>query len=195
QDDGIMDHDTDEDGAINLSTSQRTSAATTPSGDTPSYGQDQQDNDQPRRSPATSVTTPGLTPPDDGVPSFSRRPLQSSNKPHTSVDTRWRTEGVEIRTHRSADAAVFSGYVEARENIVEWKHGLILGSNFDKCSTIKVSRIALTNFSTFGINAFFNETTEEDIEENQGRERKRSQDLLSRNKVQEHTSMCLITRA
>ncbi|XP_017788972.1 PREDICTED: forkhead box protein P1 isoform X3 [Habropoda laboriosa] len=45
-DDGIMDHDTDEDGAINLSTSQRTSAATTPSGDTPSYGQDQQDNDQ-----------------------------------------------------------------------------------------------------------------------------------------------------
>ncbi|XP_012170690.1 forkhead box protein P1-like isoform X3 [Bombus vosnesenskii] len=45
-DDGIMDHDTDGDGAINLSTSQRPSAATTPNGDTPSYGQDQQDNDQ-----------------------------------------------------------------------------------------------------------------------------------------------------
>ncbi|XP_077275318.1 forkhead box transcription factor P isoform X7 [Temnothorax americanus] len=43
-DDGIMDHDTDGDGAINLSTSQRPSAATTPNGDT--YGQDQQDNDQ-----------------------------------------------------------------------------------------------------------------------------------------------------
>ncbi|XP_012170694.1 forkhead box protein P1-like isoform X12 [Bombus vosnesenskii] len=41
-----MDHDTDGDGAINLSTSQRPSAATTPNGDTPSYGQDQQDNDQ-----------------------------------------------------------------------------------------------------------------------------------------------------
>ncbi|XP_029160620.1 forkhead box protein P1-like isoform X7 [Nylanderia fulva] len=45
-DDGIMDHDTDGDGAINLSTSQRPSAATTPNGDTPTYGQDQQDNDQ-----------------------------------------------------------------------------------------------------------------------------------------------------
>lgn len=43
-----MDHDTDGDGAINLSTSQRPSAATTPNGDTPSYGQDQQDNDQVR---------------------------------------------------------------------------------------------------------------------------------------------------
>ncbi|CAK9812692.1 Forkhead box protein P4 [Anthophora plagiata] len=43
-DDGIMDHDTDGDGAINLSTSQRPSAATTPNGDTPSYGQDQQDD-------------------------------------------------------------------------------------------------------------------------------------------------------
>lgn len=40
-----MDHDTDGDGAINLSTSQRPSAATTPNGDNPSlnYGQD---NDQ-----------------------------------------------------------------------------------------------------------------------------------------------------
>ncbi|TGZ53650.1 Forkhead box protein P4 [Temnothorax longispinosus] len=46
QDDGIMDHDTDGDGAINLSTSQRPSAATTPNGDTSTYGQDQQDNDQ-----------------------------------------------------------------------------------------------------------------------------------------------------
>ncbi|XP_018346618.1 PREDICTED: forkhead box protein P1-like isoform X6 [Trachymyrmex septentrionalis] len=45
-DDGIMDHDTDGDGAINLSTSQRPSAATTPNGDTPTYGQDHQDNDQ-----------------------------------------------------------------------------------------------------------------------------------------------------
>ncbi|XP_066582795.1 forkhead box protein P1 isoform X4 [Prorops nasuta] len=45
-DDGIMDHDTDGDGAINLSTSQRPSAATTPNGETPTYGQDQQDNDQ-----------------------------------------------------------------------------------------------------------------------------------------------------
>ncbi|XP_014474340.1 PREDICTED: forkhead box protein P1 isoform X4 [Dinoponera quadriceps] len=45
-DDGIMDHDTDGDGAINLSTSQRPSAATTPNGDTPTYGQDQQDSDQ-----------------------------------------------------------------------------------------------------------------------------------------------------
>lgn len=44
-----MDHDTDGDGAINLSTSQRPSAATTPNGDTPSYGQDQQDNDQVHR--------------------------------------------------------------------------------------------------------------------------------------------------
>lgn len=44
-----MDHDTDGDGAINLSTSQRPSAATTPNGDTPSYGQDQQDNDQVSR--------------------------------------------------------------------------------------------------------------------------------------------------
>ncbi|KAF7399587.1 hypothetical protein HZH68_008179 [Vespula germanica] len=41
-----MDHDTDGDGAINLSTSQRPSAATTPNGDIPGYGQDQQDNDQ-----------------------------------------------------------------------------------------------------------------------------------------------------
>lgn len=41
-----MDHDTDGDGAINLSTSQRPSVATTPNGDTPAYGQDQQDNDQ-----------------------------------------------------------------------------------------------------------------------------------------------------
>ncbi|XP_076285125.1 forkhead box transcription factor P isoform X14 [Lasioglossum baleicum] len=41
-----MDHDTDGDGAINLSTSQRPSAATTPNGDTSAYGQDQQDNDQ-----------------------------------------------------------------------------------------------------------------------------------------------------
>ncbi|XP_076285124.1 forkhead box transcription factor P isoform X13 [Lasioglossum baleicum] len=46
EDDGIMDHDTDGDGAINLSTSQRPSAATTPNGDTSAYGQDQQDNDQ-----------------------------------------------------------------------------------------------------------------------------------------------------
>ncbi|XP_063979383.1 forkhead box protein P1 isoform X5 [Diachasmimorpha longicaudata] len=45
-DDGIMDHDTDGDGAINLSTSQRPSASTTPNGDGPVYGQDQQDNDQ-----------------------------------------------------------------------------------------------------------------------------------------------------
>ncbi|KAL2742235.1 forkhead box protein P2-like isoform X11 [Vespula maculifrons] len=43
-----MDHDTDGDGAINLSTSQRPSAATTPNGDIPGYGQDQQDNDQKR---------------------------------------------------------------------------------------------------------------------------------------------------
>ena len=43
-----MDHDTDGDGAINLSTSQRPSASTTPNGDTPTYGQDQQDNDQVR---------------------------------------------------------------------------------------------------------------------------------------------------
>ena len=48
QDDGIMDHDTDGDGAINLSTSQRPSASTTPNGDTPTYGQEQQDNDQVR---------------------------------------------------------------------------------------------------------------------------------------------------
>ncbi|XP_011693622.1 PREDICTED: forkhead box protein P1 isoform X2 [Wasmannia auropunctata] len=41
-----MDHDTDGDGAINLSTSQRPSAATTPNSDTPTYGQDQQNNDQ-----------------------------------------------------------------------------------------------------------------------------------------------------
>lgn len=41
-----MDHDTDGDGAINLSTSQRPSASTTPNGDGPVYGQDQQDNDQ-----------------------------------------------------------------------------------------------------------------------------------------------------
>ncbi|XP_033208741.1 forkhead box protein P1 isoform X2 [Belonocnema kinseyi] len=41
-----MDHDTDGDGAINLSTSQRPSASTTPNGDTPTYTQDQQDNDQ-----------------------------------------------------------------------------------------------------------------------------------------------------
>ncbi|XP_043283738.1 forkhead box protein P1 isoform X4 [Venturia canescens] len=46
-DDGIMDHDTDGDGAINLSTSQRPSASTTPNGDvTTPYSQDQQDNDQ-----------------------------------------------------------------------------------------------------------------------------------------------------
>ncbi|XP_020707036.2 forkhead box protein P1 isoform X3 [Athalia rosae] len=47
-DDGIMDHDQDGDGAINLSTSQRPSASTTPNGDTPnlSYLLDQQDNDQ-----------------------------------------------------------------------------------------------------------------------------------------------------
>ncbi|XP_011297097.1 forkhead box protein P1 isoform X2 [Fopius arisanus] len=45
-DDGIMDHDTDGDGAINLSTSQRPSASTTPNGDGPVYSQDQQDNDQ-----------------------------------------------------------------------------------------------------------------------------------------------------
>lgn len=41
-----MDHDTDGDGAINLSTSQRPSASTTPNGDLPAYGQDQRDNDQ-----------------------------------------------------------------------------------------------------------------------------------------------------
>lgn len=42
-----MDHDTDGDGAINLSTSQRPSASTTPNGDvTTPYSQDQQDNDQ-----------------------------------------------------------------------------------------------------------------------------------------------------
>ncbi|XP_015126320.1 forkhead box protein P1 isoform X2 [Diachasma alloeum] len=41
-----MDHETDGDGAINLSTSQRPSASTTPNGDGPVYGQDQQDNDQ-----------------------------------------------------------------------------------------------------------------------------------------------------
>lgn len=46
QDDGIMDHDTDGDGAINLSTSQRPSASTTPNGDGPLYGQDQHDKDQ-----------------------------------------------------------------------------------------------------------------------------------------------------
>lgn len=40
QDDGMMDHDTDGDGAINLSTSQRPSASTTPNGDTP-YNQEQ----------------------------------------------------------------------------------------------------------------------------------------------------------
>ncbi|XP_032455067.1 forkhead box protein P2 isoform X5 [Nasonia vitripennis] len=45
-DDGIMDHDTDGDGAINLSTSQRPSASTTPNGDILTYGQDQQENDQ-----------------------------------------------------------------------------------------------------------------------------------------------------
>ncbi|XP_043465619.1 forkhead box protein P1 isoform X9 [Leptopilina heterotoma] len=45
-DDGIMDHDTDGDGAINLSTSQRPSASTTPNGETPTYGQEQQDSDQ-----------------------------------------------------------------------------------------------------------------------------------------------------
>lgn len=42
----MMDHDTDGDGAINLSTSQRPSASTTPNGDAPIYGQDQQNNDQ-----------------------------------------------------------------------------------------------------------------------------------------------------
>ncbi|KAL7306308.1 hypothetical protein TKK_0001736 [Trichogramma kaykai] len=46
QDDGIMDHDTDGDGAINLSTSQRPSASTTPNGDITSFGQNQVDNDQ-----------------------------------------------------------------------------------------------------------------------------------------------------
>ncbi|XP_074110056.1 forkhead box transcription factor P isoform X11 [Cotesia typhae] len=45
-DDGIMDHDTDGDGAINLSTSQRPSASTTPNGDGPLYGQDQHDKNQ-----------------------------------------------------------------------------------------------------------------------------------------------------
>ncbi|XP_008555855.1 forkhead box protein P1 isoform X5 [Microplitis demolitor] len=45
-DDGIMDHDTDGDGAINLSTSQRPSASTTPNGDGPLYGQDQHEKDQ-----------------------------------------------------------------------------------------------------------------------------------------------------
>lgn len=49
QDDGIMDHDTDGDGAINLSTSQRPSASTTPNGDAAAiYGQDQQENEQVR---------------------------------------------------------------------------------------------------------------------------------------------------
>lgn len=46
QDDGIMDHDTDGDGAINLSTSQRPSASTTPNGDGPVYSQEQHDKDQ-----------------------------------------------------------------------------------------------------------------------------------------------------
>ncbi|CAB0032442.1 unnamed protein product [Trichogramma brassicae] len=46
KDDGIMDHDTDGDGAINLSTSQRPSASTTPNGDITSFGQNQVDNDQ-----------------------------------------------------------------------------------------------------------------------------------------------------
>lgn len=41
-----MDHDTDGDGAINLSTSQRPSASTTPNGDGPLYGQDQHEKDQ-----------------------------------------------------------------------------------------------------------------------------------------------------
>ncbi|KAK0180389.1 hypothetical protein PV327_006033, partial [Microctonus hyperodae] len=45
-DDGIMDHDTDGDGAINLSTSQRPSASTTPNGDGPVYSQEQHDKDQ-----------------------------------------------------------------------------------------------------------------------------------------------------
>ncbi|KAI4491260.1 hypothetical protein M0802_010294 [Mischocyttarus mexicanus] len=55
KDDGMMDHDTDGDGAINLSTSQRPSAATTPNGDIPGYGQDQQDNDQVREQPLALV--------------------------------------------------------------------------------------------------------------------------------------------
>ncbi|KAK0080385.1 hypothetical protein PV325_014035 [Microctonus aethiopoides] len=41
-----MDHDTDGDGAINLSTSQRPSASTTPNGDGPVYSQEQHDKDQ-----------------------------------------------------------------------------------------------------------------------------------------------------
>ncbi|XP_046620125.1 forkhead box protein P1 isoform X2 [Neodiprion virginianus] len=50
-DDGIMDHDQDGDVAINLSTSQRPSASTTPNGDTSaSYGHDHQNNDQVRLS-------------------------------------------------------------------------------------------------------------------------------------------------
>ncbi|KAI4485121.1 hypothetical protein M0804_006626 [Polistes exclamans] len=68
-DDGMMDHDTDGDGAINLSTSQRPSAATTPNGDIPGYGQDQQDNDQEgilnlmveKRSTTTTTTVKNIS--------------------------------------------------------------------------------------------------------------------------------------
>lgn len=44
QDDVMMDHDQDGDGAINLSTSQRPSASTTPNGEL--SGPENQDNDQ-----------------------------------------------------------------------------------------------------------------------------------------------------
>ncbi|XP_017766831.1 PREDICTED: forkhead box protein P1-like isoform X3 [Eufriesea mexicana] len=72
-DDGIMDHDTDGDGAINLSTSQRPSAATTPNGDTPSYGQDQQDNDQATSLFAALKQQQQQQQPRDSVPSSRER--------------------------------------------------------------------------------------------------------------------------
>ncbi|XP_061939786.1 forkhead box protein P2 isoform X19 [Apis cerana] len=72
-DDGIMDHDTDGDGAINLSTSQRPSAATTPNGDTPSYGQDQQDNDQATSLFAALKQQQQQQQPRDTVPSSRER--------------------------------------------------------------------------------------------------------------------------
>ncbi|XP_076169338.1 forkhead box transcription factor P isoform X4 [Ptiloglossa arizonensis] len=91
-DDGIMDHDTDGDGAINLSTSQRPSAATTPNGDTPSYGQDQQDNDQ-----ATSLFAAlkqQQQQPRDSVPSSRER--ENRERDRLSVRSRENSRSNEI---------------------------------------------------------------------------------------------------
>ncbi|XP_076679431.1 forkhead box transcription factor P isoform X23 [Andrena cerasifolii] len=91
-DDGIMDHDTDGDGAINLSTSQRPSAATTPNGDTPAYGQDQQDNDQ-----ATSLFAAlkqQQQQPRDSVPSSRER--ENRERDRLSVRSRENSRGNEL---------------------------------------------------------------------------------------------------